>query len=86
MYKMSSAAERLTQERKITVKSYTKNKIHIICVIKWGTDDFYVIWVKMIDWQKRLVHRNLCHVAMISYCKTKRTTKELSQKIQKKNW
>ena len=29
---MSSGAERLTQERIITVKKYSKNKIHTICV------------------------------------------------------
>ena len=28
MYKMSKGTERLTKERKVTVKTYTKNKIH----------------------------------------------------------
>ena len=63
VYKMSSAAEGLTKRKKITVKTYTKNKIQKICVKKRGTSDFYVIWIKMIDLQKRLVHRNLCHLA-----------------------
>ena len=34
MYKMSSEAERLTKERKIDVKTYTKNKIGTIRVNK----------------------------------------------------
>ena len=34
MYKMGSGAERLTEERKITVKTYSKNKIHTIRVKK----------------------------------------------------
>ena len=34
MYKMSSEAERLTKERKIDVKTYTRNKIHTITVNK----------------------------------------------------
>ena len=34
MYKMSSGAERLTKERKMTVETYTKNKINTICIKK----------------------------------------------------
>ena len=62
MYKMSSGAERLTQER--IIETYTKNKIHTICVKTKGANDLYVIWVKMSDLQQSLVHQNLCHVAM----------------------
>ena len=43
MSKMSSEAERHTEERKITVKAYTKNKIHAIRVKKRGFNEFYVI-------------------------------------------
>ena len=43
MSKMSSEAERHTEERKITVKAYTKNKIHTIRVKKRGFNEFYVI-------------------------------------------
>ena len=34
MYKMGSGAERLTEERKITVKTCSKKKIHTIRVKK----------------------------------------------------
>ena len=34
MYKMSSGAERLTKDRKMTVETYTKNKINTICIKK----------------------------------------------------
>ena len=61
-YKMSSEAERLTQERKINVKKYSKNKIHAICVNKGGANDLYVIWVKMIDLRENSDLRNLCHL------------------------
>ena len=40
---MSSEAERHTEERKITVKAYTKNKIHTIRVKKRGFNEFYAI-------------------------------------------
>ena len=43
MSKMSSEAERHTEERKITVKAYTKNKIHTIRVKKRDFNEFYVI-------------------------------------------
>ena len=56
MYKMSSKAERLTEERKITAKKYSDNKIHTTCVYRKCTDEDYVIWVKMIDLQRRLCH------------------------------
>ena len=59
---MSSEAERLTQER--IIETYTKNKIHTICVKTKGANDLYVIWVKMSNLQQSLVHQNLCHVAM----------------------
>ena len=61
---MSSEAGRLTKERKITIETYTKSKIHAMCVKKKGTDHLYVIWVKMSDLQKRLAHQNLIHVSM----------------------
>ena len=64
LYKKSSEAGRVTRDGKVTLKTYSKNKIHTICVKKRVTNDFYVIWAKIIDLQKRLVHRNLCHVAM----------------------
>ena len=43
MSKMSSEAERHSEERKITVKAYTRNKIHTIRVKKRGFNEFYVI-------------------------------------------
>ena len=54
---------------------------------KRGANDFYVIWVKMIDLQKRLCHRNVCHVALKkikSFCKTKYPTKEQVKKYKRK--
>ena len=54
---------------------------------KRGANDFYVIWVKMIDLQKRLCHGNVCHVAMKkikSFCKTKYPTKEQVKKYKRK--
>ena len=86
MYKISSDAKRLTKERKITTKIYSKNKTHTICVHKKLTDEDYVIWVKMIDLQNYLHHRNLCHVAMkkIKSCwATKNPTKEQVKKYKK---
>ena len=56
MYKMSSDAKRLTKERKITAKIYSKNKTHTICVHKKLTDEDFVIWVKIIDLQNYLHH------------------------------
>ena len=84
---MRSGAERLTEEREITIKTYTKNKIRTIGVNNRGTNDLYVIWLKMIDLQKRLGHQNLCHVAMKkinSFCKTKYPTKEHVKKYKRK--
>ena len=75
---MSSGAERLTKERKNTVRTYIKNKIHTIRVYRKFTDKNYFRWVKMIDLQKRLCHRNLCHVAtnkIKSFCSKKHPTK-----------
>ena len=43
MYKMSSEAERLTKERKITIETYTKNKNHKICINKKGVNGLSVI-------------------------------------------
>ena len=60
---MSSKAKRLTKERKITVKTYSETKLHTIRVYRKFTDENYVIWVKLIDKQKRFCHRNLCYVA-----------------------
>ena len=87
MYKMSSEAERLTKEREIDVKTYTKNKIRSIRVNKKNVNGLYVIQEKMIDLQKGLVHRNLYHVAMKkidSYCGTKHSTKEQVKKYKRK--
>ena len=87
MYKMSSDAKRLTKERKITTKIFSKNKTHTICGHKNFTDEDYVIWVKMIDLQNYLHHQNLCHVAMTkikSYCGTKNPTKKQVKKYKKK--
>ena len=86
MYKMSSDAKRLTKERKITAKIYSKNKTTIY-VHKKLTDEDYVTWVKMIDPQNYLHHRNLCHVAIKkikSYCGTKNPTKEQVKKYKGK--
>ena len=46
---MSSGAERLPKERKVTAERYFKNKTHIVCAYRKLTDEDYVIWVKMID-------------------------------------
>ena len=43
MYKMSSKAERLTQERKIAVEKYSETKIRTTCVNERGANDLYVI-------------------------------------------
>ena len=53
---MSSEAKRLTKERKITVKTYSETKLHTIRVYRKFTDENYVIWVKLIDKQKRFCH------------------------------
>ena len=84
---MSSGAERLPKERKITAERYFKNKTHIVCAYRKLTDEDYVIWVKMIDLQNYLHHQNLCHVAMgkiKSYCGTKNLTKEHIKKYKRK--
>ena len=86
MYKMSSDAKRLTKERKITTKIFSKNKTHTICGHKNFTDEDYVIWVKMIDLQNYLHHQNLCHVAMTkikSYCGPKALLKNRSKNIKR---
>ena len=82
---MNSGAERLTKDRKITAEKYSDNKIHTIRLCRKCTDEDYVIWVKMIDLQRRLCHRNLCHVAIKSFFKTKHPTKKQVKKTQKKN-
>ena len=56
MYKISSGTERLIEERKITAKKYSDNKIHTLCLYRKCADEDYVIWIKMIDLQKRLCH------------------------------
>ena len=38
---MSSEVERMTKERKITAKTYTKNKTHVVCVYRTFTDQHY---------------------------------------------
>ena len=84
---MSIKAERLTQRRIIAVEKYSENKIHAICVNKKGAYDLYVIWVKMIDLQKRLDHLNLCYAAtkeMKIYCHTKHPTKDQVKKYKRK--
>ena len=85
---MSIKAERLTQRRIIAVEKYSENKIHAICVNKKGAYDLYVIWVKMIDLQKRLDHLNLCYAAtkkIKSYCHKKHPTKD-QVKNTKEKW
>ena len=84
---MSSGAEILTQKTNITVETYVKNKIYTICLNKKGAKDVYVIWVKMIDLQKGLVHQNLYFAAMKkikSYCKIKSFPKKQVKKYQRK--
>ena len=39
MYNMRSDAKRLTKEKKFSVKIYSKNKTHTICVHKNLTDE-----------------------------------------------
>ena len=87
VYKMNSGAERLTKERKITAEKYSGNKIHTICLCRKCTDEDYVIWVKMIDLQKLLCHRKLCHVAMKkikNFCKTNHPTRKNVKKYKRK--
>ena len=43
MYKMSSEAERFTQERKIAVEKYSETKIRTTCVNERGANDLYVL-------------------------------------------
>ena len=84
---MSSETERLTRERKTTVKTYTNNRTHTICAKKRGTNDFYVIWVKLIDLQKPLFRWNLCYAAMKkikSYCKKNILLKNKSKNTKEK--
>ena len=80
MYKMSSEAKTYTAE------IYSKTKTHTIRVNKKFTDEDYVIWVKMIDLQKRLCHQKLCPVAMKkikSFCSAKHATKEQVKKYKR---
>ena len=75
------------KERKITAETYSKNKTYRTCVYRKITHEDYVIWVKMIDLQKRLCQRNLCHVAMKKikrFCGIKHPTKEQVKKYKKK--
>ena len=80
---MSSGAEGLTKERKITVKTYIKNKIHTLRVYRKFTDKNYAIWVKMIDLQIRLCHRNLTK-KIKNFCGAKYPTKEQVKKYKRK--
>ena len=48
---------------KITAETYSKTETHAIRVYRKLTYENYVIWVKMIDLQKRLCHGSLCRVA-----------------------
>ena len=64
MYKMNSEAKRLTKERKITAETYSKTETNTIHVYRKFTNEHYAIWVKMVDLQKGLCHRNLCNVAL----------------------
>ena len=52
MYRMSSGAERLIKEKRITVEIFAKKKTHTIFISKKGVNDPYVIQLKMIDLQK----------------------------------
>ena len=87
MYKMSSEAKRLTKERKINAETYSNIKTIVIRLYKKLADKDYVIWIKMIDLQKRLCHENLCHVAMKkikSFSGAKHPTKEQVKKYKRK--
>ena len=58
---------------------------------KRSLNGLYLIWVKMIDLQKKLGNQNECHVAMKkikSFCKTKYPTKEQCKDTKEKqiNW
>ena len=84
---MSSGAERLTKKRENTVRTYIKNKIHTIRVNRKFTDKNFIIWVKIIDLQKRLCDRNLCHVATKktkSFCSKKHRTKAQVKNYKRK--
>ena len=88
MYKMRSEAKRLTKERKVTAETYFKTETHTLRVYRKLTDEDYVVWVKTIDLQKHLCHRNLCHVAIKkvkTFCGAKHLTKEQVKKFRKKN-
>ena len=61
---MSSEAKRLTKERKTTAEIYVENKTHAICKYRRFTDWYSVMWVKMIDVQKKLGYKNLGQVEM----------------------
>ena len=70
MCKMSSRAERLTQERIITVKKYFKNKIHTICVGPKSLD------------HRNLCHP--AATKNKSYCSTKHSTKKQVKNTKEK--
>ena len=63
MYRMSSKAERLTQERKIAVEKYSETKIRTTCVNERGANDLYVIPEKNEWFAKNVGLQNLCHLA-----------------------
>ena len=49
---MSREARRLTEERKITAQTYAENKINSVRLYRMFTDEDYVIWLKMSDYEK----------------------------------
>ena len=75
----------LLKKEKLLLRYILKTKL-IQFVYKKITDEDYVIWVKMIDLQTYLHHRNLCNVAMKkikSYCGTKNPSKEQVKNIRR---
>ena len=80
---MSSEAERLTKERKVTAETYTENKTHTRCIYKKGSKDLYLIWVKMIDIQKETGHKNVCHVVMKKIKSCYKTNDPTEQQVRK---
>ena len=76
----------LLKKEKLLLKHTLKRKF-IQYLWKKRCSDFYIIWVKVIDLQKRLGHRNVCHVAMNktkSFCETKYLTKEQVRRYKRK--
>ena len=80
---MSSEVERLTKERKVTAETQTESKTHTSCIYKKGSEDLYVIWVKMIDIQKETGHKNVCHVVMKKIKSCYKTNDPTEQQVRK---